>query len=57
MSVETNDPTVAAALADVDAVCASCKKTASVGCMDRWSGRWTCYSCGRINKYSLEEKR
>lgn len=57
MSIETNDPTVAAMLADVDAVCASCKKTASVGCTDRWSARWTCYSCGRINKYPPEEKR
>lgn len=46
----TEDDLVRRMLEDVECRCASCERLASVGASDRWAGRWTCYSCGRINR-------
>jgi transposase-like protein len=38
-------------LRDVPCDCENCGRTAHVGPFDRFSGKWTCYSCGRVNTF------
>jgi hypothetical protein len=38
-------------LAELPADCSCCKKTAYVTGEERGRGKWTCYSCGTINRW------
>jgi len=49
------DEEMAFRLADRPACCVNCKKTAYVDYMSRVSGRWTCYSCGRVNRWETTQ--
>lgn len=43
-----------ALLADTKVPCGNCHKDAFVTALERGEGRWTCYGCGTINRFSRD---
>lgn len=42
---------IAEMLREVKCRCVGCRRIAHLGLLDRLGGRWTCYSCGRVNEF------